>query len=90
MEAVPYYIDDSKKVEGEDAYGQIFLSELDSRSIIEFETFQKLNEFMRIGHLTYVDEHQKLDPLFGKTLAGIYVTVTQSQLIMPDTAIPGF
>lgn len=76
VHAVPYYLDDATNVEGKTDFPSALLPPLNDQQIIEFEVFQKMNEFMRIGHLTYLDTEQKLDSLFGKTLAGIRVFVT--------------
>ena len=74
---MPYYVDDSKKVDGMDQYREVTLDPLLNSRMLEFEVFHKMNEFVQTGHITYVDDQQMLDPLLGKTVAGFHVTAEQ-------------
>ena len=58
---------------------------------MEYETFQKLNEFVQTGHLVYVDRRQKLDRIFGKTVAGLEIETVQYHMVPggePNSSIP--
>ena len=58
-----------------------YLPMLDMTNILEIQIFNKMNEFMQTGSLTYVDDRQIVDKMVGSTLAYLEVQIQKNSFV---------